>query len=186
MANELKEFDRTIRALEKVYKILPGKAATIAVNFFKERFIAQNWVDTNTRPWKQRKQARRRNRRQRAILTKTGRLRRSIRKITVTEVYALIGTDVPYAQAHNEGFSGTVTVQQHQRTKTKKEKSNYRTRSGDIRSRTRKVKDTGNTSTVKTHTRKMRIPQRKFMGISPVLDTRIERMMNAEFNKVLK
>ena len=72
-----------IRALEKVYGTLPNKAATLAVNFFKKRFVEQNWIDNSTQAWKRRKEAKNRKRSSRATLTKSGRLRRSVRKIRV-------------------------------------------------------------------------------------------------------
>lgn len=186
---ELSELERTIKAIDKAMVNIPEKVATVAVNFFKRRFIEQNWIDTYTQPWKPRKEDRdrRRNiRRFRGILTKTGRLRRSIRKIKVTADYIIIGTDVPYAKAHNEGFRGTVDVKEHTRQRTKKVKEQYRTRSGRERTRTRKTIDESKPQvTVKRHRRKMNIPQRRYMGKSAQLNRLMERTIITELNKIL-
>ena len=44
------ELERTLKALEAAYKRLPNGVATVAVNFSKERFRAQNWIDDRTEP----------------------------------------------------------------------------------------------------------------------------------------
>jgi len=175
--NELREYDQFLQRLNRAYGKLPNKAATIAVNFVKERFKAQNWVDTSTEPWKKRKYNRGSKRRQkRAILVDKARLLRSWRKIQVTETKAVIGTDVPYARIHNEGgrFKGTVNIPQHGR------KAFSRVRAG----RREQVR----AGTVKAHSRKMhwRMPKRQMIGNSAVLDRRIQRMITADINAVLK
>ena len=47
----------------------------------------------------------------------SGRLKKSIRRIRVTQNSVTIGTDVPYAQIHNEGgtIKKTVSVKSHRR-----------------------------------------------------------------------
>ena len=99
----------------------------------------------------------------------------------------MIGTDVPYAQIHNEGFRGNVNIKAHVRKRYRNEKEGtgvYSTRTRKERTRTKRVVDSGHT--VQSHTRKINMPKRQFMGSSAVLDKQIERMMNAEFNKALK
>lgn len=70
---------------------------------------------------------------------------------------------VPYAQVHNEGFDGEVTVPDHIR----------HTKRGDVQ--------------VRRHTRHMKIPQRQFLGPAEELDqllkTEIEAMINDVFSK---
>jgi phage gpG-like protein len=107
----ISEFAKRIQKLDALYPRLPNIAATLAVQFSKDRFREQAWADVRTEPWKKRKEigaARRRNQ-GRAILVKSGRLKRSIRKIRTTPTLAVISTDVPYAAAHNYGFRGSVT-----------------------------------------------------------------------------
>lgn len=190
MSNELKEFDEVIKRVQAVYRTLPDKAATIAVNFFKKRFVEQNWVDYATEAWKRRK-LRGKNREQRAILTKTGRLRRSIRKGKVTPDYAIIETDVPYARIHNEGFRGTVNVKVHKRNryktvKTKEGKGVYSVKTRKERQRTRRTREVDGTHWVRSHTRRVNMPRRQFMGQSAYMNRDIQRMMTAAFIKALK
>jgi phage gpG-like protein len=162
----------------KVYGTLPGKAATIAVNFVKDRFRQQNWVGARTEPWKKTKQ-RGRKKSKRAILVKSARLKRDPHKIFVREDAALIGTSTltkDYARIHNEGgtVNTTATIGEHER------KPHTRVRKG----RREKV----GRSTVKEHTRKVKfkMPRRQYMGASPVMDKQIERMIAAELIRAVK
>lgn len=104
----ISEFAKRIDNLNRLYPRLPNLAATIAVQFSKDRFRQQAWVDNNTQPWKRRKNEKRKDK-GRAILVKSGRLKRSIRKIRTTATTAVVGTDVPYASVHNHGFRGVVS-----------------------------------------------------------------------------
>ena len=175
--NELNEYVRFLERLDRTYKNFPNKAATLAINFIKERFNAQNWVDAKTEPWKPRKFNKGSKRRQtRKILVDKARLLRSFRKENVTDESATVATDVPYAKIHNEGgkYRGNVTVKAHARKRGRRSGRTGRYQSGSIQ--------------VSSHTRKMRwnMPRRQFIGPSAVLDKRIERMMTADINKVLK
>jgi phage gpG-like protein len=155
---DISSFVRKMDALSRVYGQIPGRAATVAVNFSKERFRAQNWLDTRTEPWAKRKEGRRlaRKNKGRAILVKSGRLKRSIRKIYIGSDRAIIGSDVPYAAVHNYGSEKQGT--------------------GTFNIRTRRE----NTSNQK------RIPRRQFMGNSRALAQIIERDMTAQILKALK
>jgi phage gpG-like protein len=164
MSYNITDFANRIQRLDKVYRSFPGRAATIAVAFSKDRFREQAWVDNTTQPWRKRKEnARQRNKSQgRAILMKSGRLKRSIRKIRVGPSTAVVGTDVPYAAAHNYGFKGKVTVHSHSR-----------------RSR-------GKSSQVDGFMRGVTLPRRQFLGNSKVLASRIERDIASQIIKAIK
>lgn len=161
--NETREFQAKLEALRREIARMPNLIATQAVNFSKERFRSQNWVGDTTQPWKARKpkswgkETKRRS--QRAVLTDKGRLRRSIRKISSSPDLIVIGTDVEYARAHNEGYRGKVTQ--------------------TVDAHTRKRK--GKVYNVKPHTRRVRmnLPQRQFLGASPVLKRQLERLITA-------
>ena len=119
----ISEFTRKLDALSKAYTKMPNEIAAIAVKFSKERFRSQAWLDQSSEAWKPR--AKRREggpKKSQTLLVNTGRLKRSIRKISANENNILIGTDVPYAQAQNDGFKGNVTqqVKSHKRALTKK------------------------------------------------------------------
>ncbi|QEE51051.1 hypothetical protein FUA48_16145 [Flavobacterium alkalisoli] len=154
-----------LKKLSRIHEGFVPKAATIAVNFSKERFVQKNWVDRSREPWEPRKRKDRGS-----LMVRTGRLKRSIRKIRVGRTYFIIGTDVPYAQAHNDGLTinRTVTVKQHQRA----------VRRGRNQ---RKV-------TVQAHTRKMErtFKKRQFLGESHVLMRRIERTLENDIKAVIK
>lgn len=160
MLEELRILDSVNNAIQK----MPGIIATEAVNFSKERFVNQNWIDNTTEPWKRRKTSRKSATRNRgAILVDSGRLKRSIRKIKVATDYVEIGTDVPYARAHNDGYRGRKTVKAH----------NSRSRNGT-------------SYKVKSYTANVNLPRRRFIGESTALNKRIERTCTAEIMRAIK
>lgn len=150
-----------LNKLAKVQQRLPHLMAIEGVNFSKERFVRKNWVDNKREPWKKRKREDRGS-----LMVRTGRLKRSIRKISVGSNYAIIGTDVPYAQIHNEGgqVKATQRVRNHKR----------RTSRGEV--------------TVSAHVRKVNftIDARRFMGDSAVLGRRIERLVERQINNAIQ
>ncbi|MDE5525683.1 phage virion morphogenesis protein [Elizabethkingia meningoseptica] len=138
-----------------------GQAGVIAVNFSKERFVQKNWLNESAETWQPRKRPGKGS-----LMTVSGRLKRSIRKVKQGSYYVYIGTDVPYAQIHNEGgeINKTVTVRAHSR-----QRKNGR-------------------QNVRTHTRKMNVkmPKRQFLGDSKTLARNIEnhlsRMLDNEIS----
>lgn len=76
-----------------------------------------------------------------SILIVTGAMRRSIRSM-VRGMAVVFSSHLPYTTLHNEGGNFSVTVRAHSRTNKK----------------------TGNTYTVRSHSRKMTMPQRQFIG----------------------
>lgn len=185
---DIKEFTRITQALGNLYPKLMNYAAIEAVNFFKERLTVGR--DINNVPFKKRSDniwiRRGRDKKGgRAILVDTGTMKRDIQKIYVGADTAIVGTSrisAPRAKAHNEGFSGTVTqnVKAHTRRRFGKEKQGtgvFNVKTRRERTRTKKVV-TGNIE-VKPFTRRIKqnIPQRQFMGNSPMLDRRIQAMV---------
>ena len=166
------------RECRQVIITLPGKMGTVIVNFSKERFRAQAWADNSYQPWK----ARRRNGKKtssRGILIKSGRLRRSIRIVRTTSNSVTVGSDVPYAQAHNEGFTGSVSVRGHKR-------HNMKRRQMEVKGKKRNVKMSVGEFYVKAHDRRMDLPQRQFMGESRMQRRLIENLILKEIQKVFK
>lgn len=160
-----KSFIEKLKKLSRVHETFVPKAAIVAVNFSKERFVQKNWVDRTREPW-----AARERKDRGTLMVRTGRLKRSIRKIRIGRTYFIIGTDVPYAQAHNDGMtiSRTVTVKAHHRTVR--------------RGRSARRVD------VATHSRKMErtFKKRQFLGESAVLMRRIERTLENDIRNALK
>jgi len=172
----IRHFIQQTKEIQKVLDKFPGHAAIIAVNFSKERFRMKNWVDQRREPWKNISPVTRRyylsNKRKRipgSLMLRTGRLKRSIRKLYVSRNMIIIGTDVPYAKILNDGghITKTVKVKKHTRKLTRGRKK---------------------TAEVKAHIRKMntKIPSRRFIGPSALLMRRLERHLDKELKKILQ
>lgn len=170
---------------KQVLQYAPGMLGNDAVNFFLDRFKYQNWLDSSTESWRARKRNIGRNK-GRALLIQSGRLRRSIRITRINGLTAYIGSDVPYARAHNEGFKGTVQVKAHSRNVYKPEKvaTGKLTKTGKMRMKT--VQRLSGTNQVRAHTRRMNIPRRQYMGYSPILEKQLQRRLQAELLKGLR
>lgn len=173
--NGITQFVRTQRTIQKVYSQTPTLVGGLAVQFFKDRFKRQGWYDTSFEPWARRKRLDS-VRKRRAIGTKTGRLKRSIRVHSKTRNSVFIGTDVPYAQRFNEGFTGTV---------------NQRVKSHRVREHRRRVR--GKNQVVSehkrsAHSRTQEVDQvaRPFIGESDFLNRRIEMNIEHELMKELR
>lgn len=99
--NKLKPFIDTDLKTWKIEKAkLPAILTQEAVNFFQENFRLQGFLDSTVDKWKNRKKLDS----GRAILVKTGQLRRSIRKIHATPSRMVVGSTVKYAGVHNFGL----------------------------------------------------------------------------------
>lgn len=171
-------FAGQLLAFKKFKDAYPRYVGNMAVNFYKDSFKRQGYIENSSiKRWDKRKNDKKGK--GRAILVKTGRLRRSIRIIRSGMGYVVVGTDVPYARIHNEGgkISTTQNISTYSR-KAHKRKGYTRTWKGA----SQKIKASQvEQATVTAHTRKVntKIPQRQFMGASPFLILRI--MMNTEF-----
>lgn len=188
---DLSEFIRKMNDINKVLNSVHIEVASVAVSFSKDRFREQSWLDTSRTDWKKRRAKRKggKNRSQ-TLLVDTGRLKRSVRKIYSDKDVVIIGTDVPYAQIHNDGgkINKSVTVKAHTRGRFGMVKKgtgvyNIRTRG----ERTRSVRERTGDIQVKTHTRKMNttIPARKFIGESGRLSRRITTLITIRLQKAI-
>lgn len=155
---------------------LPPVVGEAAVNFTLDNFDRQAWLGNTTEKWQKRKNPTKWGKRDdegRALLVKTGKLKRSIRisRIVENSVYIQAGgADVPYAKVHNEGFRGAVTQK--------------------VKPHVRKMKD-GKTQSVSEFERTIQqnIPKRKFLGYeaeSPYLRAKIKREALAHFRNRMK
>ena len=87
-----------------------------ALNEMKTNFSRQGYdSDAGFKAWKPRKNADKGARR--ALLIKSGRLRRSLRANPLP-MMPRVTTDVPYAEALNDGFRGMQSVRPHKRVAT--------------------------------------------------------------------
>jgi phage gpG-like protein len=154
----------------------PRHVGTEAVKFFKSSFDRQAFqADTSTK-WPALKPSSikaRHKKKGRKMLMGTGRLKRSIRVIEATTTRVIVGTDVPYAQVHNDGFRGIQYIRPHKRslTITSKVQGSYQGTSQRRRKTTLTM--AGTRFNVRGHTRRMRMPQRQFIGQSNFFNKRL-------------
>ena len=139
---------------------LPEVMAEEAAEYSRTRFSEKAF---DGKPWKpvSSKYKPRRG----TLMVRSGALLNSIRVAQVTPNKVVISagnSKVTYAQAHNEGFTGSVVIPAHDR-RTKK----------------------GNTVQVKAHKRMMRIPQRQFLGACSELERILKREAEALFKSIL-
>lgn len=174
---------------KKLFNQLPSIAGTKAVGFFKDNFRRQGWVNNaKLERWQKRKPGTRRNNR-RALLIDTGRLRRSIHITAKGADFVQVGTDVPYAQIHNEG--GTINATQKVRAHQRRVTVSRRVRSTNIetrKTRSRKQRLHIGDAQVKAHTRHIntKIPKRHFLGESPDVIKSVEREIFKKMDAIIK
>jgi len=170
------EYMRIFERIDKAVAALPARIAVVAVNFSKERFVKKNWIDTHAVAWKKTKK------RKGSTLVASGRLKRSIRKISITPSRVTIGTDVPYGRIHNEGgeISGTEIVRPH--TRRQHRRRSYTRKGRRIKATTIKQ------HRVKSFSRKYnrKFIRRQFIGQSQELNRRIDRLIKSELDKAIK
>lgn len=96
-----------LNRLKKKYKQtvenLPKKLGATAVRYVHDNFRKQGYDDQGVKRWPKRKS---RKHAGRAVLIKSGALRRDIRVRRTTKTYAVVGTSFKYAKIHNTG--GTI------------------------------------------------------------------------------
>lgn len=179
-----KSIKEMIRDLQAMERNLPTKVGTVATNFFLDNFRLQGFQgDLGLQKWPARKD-KGRGSKGRALLVKSGALRRSIVKIPgLGRVTVKAGSPAEkYADAHNFGVNEIINVKSHQRgikRTVRTQFSNVTTR----RVQSRKVKVSSGSAEVKAHSRMMRLPQRKFIGVSKKLDMKIQQLIDQELRK---
>ncbi len=157
-------FPHPIGRLSKLYRELrrrlPVTVSALALNEFKGNFRKQGYNESgeSITKWEKRKNDTEKDK-GRALLIKSGRLRRSLRT-NPTADSARVTTNVPYAAIHNEGgkISKTVTVKAHLRKRI----------------------------VVKSHQRKMNteIPARPFMITTDSLTSKINKHIEDGITKI--
>jgi phage gpG-like protein len=98
---EHKKILKQIEAFKPQLNKIVDAAGVMAVNHFKKSFRDGGFTDESLETWKPRKRAERGK--NRAVLVKSGRLRRSLRSKKFGVLAVKIMTDVPYAKIHNNG-----------------------------------------------------------------------------------
>jgi len=169
--NEFPELgDKDLRSFFRTVHRVVGR---IDVNFYKDSVKRQGYIDKGLERWEKRK----RPDRGRAVMVKSGRLRRSIRVIRVTPGAVTVGTDVPYGKIHNQG--GTINHPGGSPYLFIGNRIVY------IRKTTaaRRTAEGKHVSYTKPHA--IKIPRRQFMGKSELLDKRIIKHITTSVDKLL-
>lgn len=104
MANEARKIQQAQIRLQKELHSAVNEMGVEAKKFFTTSFRNQGFTDVVLERWQQRKRQDRGNKSVRAILVKTGNLRKSIRVINKNYKSVTLGSDLPYAEVHNEGL----------------------------------------------------------------------------------
>ncbi len=181
------EFSKEVQKKAQEVKIyvetqFPIKGGNVALRFVNGNFTSQGFQGTTFKKWES-------NRRNGTILVKTGKLRAAT-YITSQSGQFTVKNQMPYAKLQNEGFKGNINVKAHSRNKYSKTKvgTGKFTRTGKERTRTMAMKSGENN--IKSHSRKINLPQRQFIPTekspSPVLNNAILRMLAKDIKNIMK
>jgi phage gpG-like protein len=174
-----------------------------AKSFFVENFRKQGFDDKNVEKWPKRKKTERKGRGSkksaeaagtvrsvkagRAILVKTGDLRRSIIRNPANRaaLSVKISTDLPYAKVHNNGETINVDGRKGSGTITRSIRGSAGFKDGKFtRGRAKKVTFQGKEYTTGSYAIKMR--KRQFMGDSYNLNERIKKIIVKRLDNTFK
>lgn len=178
-----KQFMELAKRAEAAIRKIPLLVGNEGKNFFQSRFKTQDWLDSRTEPWKKRKPTAKRNK-GRAVLTDTGKGKRSIRVMQADWNGIKVGTDIPYMAAHNKGVKRAVRVGEHSRVASRKVSTRFNAKGKGLKTGRKKIRGAGHQ--VKAHSRKMNLPKRQFIGESDYLNKRIDRLIMSQILKATK
>lgn len=158
---------RKATEIQKLKKKVPGFVAGAAEKMKDANFSAEGFVvGGSARPrWAKRRRETRRTAGKR-ILSGTGYMQSNV-KVKASPGAVRAGVDlskVPYAKLHNEGGRVIQFVRAHHRTNPR----------------------TGKRYQVRAHSRRITMPQRKFLGYSPDIEKIVKKELDYELKKVLK
>lgn len=182
--NETKAIKAVEQAIRRAVPQLPLIMGNEAVNYVLDNFRAQGYIDGGVHNWPGRKNDVRAK--GRALLVRSGRLRRSIRITALTADSATIGSDVPYAKAHNEGFRGTVQVRAHNRRIISRRRVGTGKYTKKGKERTQIQESVKKTVLVRAHPMKMNTPQRRFIGPAKELYQRVGNAVTNHLQTAIK
>jgi phage gpG-like protein len=178
-----KELENYFASLpEQIMDQVPDIVAETATDYFKESFTLKEF-DKN--PWGKAKRAKSTG----SLLVESGNLVNSIRPAVVTREHVIIsaGNDkVPYAQIHNEGYTGPVSIPAHNRkTNPRSVEVPEYTRKNGVTVKAHTWNLPGGNQQVKAHTINQSMPQREFMGESDELAEMIHERIDSYLDSIL-
>lgn len=185
----LKQAEQKARKALEAAIVDVGNTAKV---FFVESFRKQGFDDKNVQKWKPRKRTTYKTKSgkvvddtTRAILVKTGDLRRSIIRNPANRaaLSIKISTDLPYAKVHNDGETINVSGRKGSGTITRSIRGSAGFKDGKFtRGRAKKVTFQGKEYTTGAYSIKM--PKRQFMGDSYNLNEKVKAVIVKRLDKV--
>jgi phage gpG-like protein len=175
--NEARKIIRDMEKSSQAIKDMVTIMGVYAINHYKRSFTNGGFTDESLKRWQPRQ--RNRDNEGRAILVKTGRLKRSLVAIKMGAYKVRVQSNVPYALIHNEGGK----IKKHGSYKKLYFDENNKlakTRTA----RQRKAIHHGTISYVEKHT--ITMPQRQFVGYSGILAYKIEAALRAKIREIFK
>lgn len=180
---------RVRQNFERLKTTLPTLLANETRNFFVDSFKRQGWEDKSLNKWEKRKSDNKKNE-GRAILVKSGALKRAVANSIRSKTFEKIELIVPlkYAAVHNDGYDGPVSAHARAtffKTKTTSYtglKQSKKTGKFYMAKSTKTLHIRGEDKSIGAHNRS--IPQRKFMGDSVVLRSKQSGVIKKQIEKV--
>lgn len=166
---DMKALEQLESRLRTLMPDIPKIAGNEIINFSLDNFRRQGFLGSTFQRWPARKTTawgKRRNDNSRAILVKTGRLKRATRIIQADWNQVKAINDTPYARTHNEGLQLGIIQKVRSYNRIGKKK----------------------TTVVREHSRKInqKTPKRTFLADSPYLRNSIRRAIAAHISKQLR
>lgn len=169
---EVKEAVNGLMDIQK--RVLPVKFGRSAINLFKDNFIKGGYQDNGLKKWKlSKRQYGSGTSAQYGTLLSSRQHLFSNFSLKTEESRVTIQNKTPYAEVHNEGYTGVQYVKPHKRN---------RSLASNIK--TRKIVHVGGQN-VRAFSRKIRIPKRQFMGDSADLRKLINDIAYNELKKFI-
>ncbi len=163
--------------VQELMRKLPALAGAEVLMTVDENFRSQSFFGD---PWEPRKDGDT----GRAILVKSGRLRRSF-SLDVSRLQVIVRSDAPYAEIHNEGglVDNVAAVPAHTRRRFSTEEV-----SAPGARKPRYVKSLIGKHQVQAHTRQLnhQMPQRQFLGDHPQLTERLNRLLQTQLIRIFR
>lgn len=168
MAKNRNGFERIKQKYEQLKTSICKEVGELAAAHFKENFRKQRF---DGEKWKPRSQADK-NKKSRNLLIKSGRLRRSIRRLRTTARSVTVGSLLPYADIHNEGGEINQNPSEQQRkffwAKFKETKNELWKRLAT------------------TKAIKIKIPRRQFIGYTTELGKKIDNFIKNRLKSIFR
>lgn len=171
-----------------VINTLPTQIGAIILKETDNNFKKHGFNDTLFEPWRPLSRAYAAIKKpDRGILIRFGELRSSLRIVATSVNSITVATvGIPYAKAHNEGYTGTIFIRPFNRNKYKTIEGVHTIMEGNNAGKKMKVKNStvDSTISVNAHVRTIKIPQRKFLGDSVVLRNNVSNFVINKFLKI--